>query len=100
MRARTAPADVTLHIRPSDLRRTPPTALDEGRFVGQLCSTGLGSVSFVVGRRDPDAPEWIALGYSTGGHERVWRRGRQSADGVITYLLAEDDSSSGYVSAA
>ena len=100
MRARTAPADVTLRIRPSDLCRTPPTALDEGQFVGQLGSTGLGNVSFVVGRRDPDAPEWITLGYSTGGYERVWRRARRSADGVIAYLLVEDDSSSGYVSVA
>jgi hypothetical protein len=100
MRARTAAAKTTLHIRPSDLRPAPPKRLDADQFVAQLGSTGLGGVSYVVGRRDPEPPEWIALGYATDAHERVWRRGGRPADGVVAYLLVEDDSSNGYVSVA
>jgi len=92
--------DLTLRIRPAELCNTPPAGLREDQFVAQLGSVGLGSTSYVVGRRDPRAPEWIVLGYATGGLERVWRRTRPHTDGVLAYALVEDDSSNGYVSVA
>lgn len=100
MKVRAGQANLTLRIRATELCRTPPKNLDADQFVAHLGSTGLGSVSYVVGRRDPEAPEWIVLGYATGGHERVWRRARPHTDGVLSYTLAEDDSSSGYLTVA
>ncbi|CAN7151316.1 hypothetical protein ACIPJ1_12610 [Microbacterium maritypicum] len=100
MRRRAAQAAQTMHIRSTELCRTPPASLDDDQFVAQLGSVGLGSTSYVVGRRDPHAPEWIVLDYATGGHERVWRRTRPQTDGLLAYVLVEDDSSNGYVSAA
>lgn len=100
MRRRAAQAAQTMHIRSTELCRTPPASLDDDQFVAQLGSVGLGSASYVVGRRDPHAPEWIVLDYTTGGHERVWRRTRPQMDGLLAYVLVEDDSSNGYVSAA
>lgn len=100
MRRRAAQAAQTMHIRSTELCRTPPASLDDDQFVAQLGSVGLGSTSYVVGRRDPHAPEWIVLDYAAGGHERVWRRTRPQADGLLAYVLVEDDSSNGYVSAA
>lgn len=100
MRGRAAQAELTMYIRSTELCRTPPIPLDDDHFVAQLGSVGLGSTSYVVGRRDPRAPEWIVLDYATGAHERVWRQTRQHADGVWAYVLVEDDSSQGYVSIA
>lgn len=100
MKARPAQANLTLRIRPTDLCRTPPKRPAADQFVAHLCSTGLGSVSYIVGRRDPEAPQWIVLDYATGGHERVWRRTRAHGDGVLSYTLVEDDSSSGYLTVA
>jgi len=100
MRRRAPQAAQTMHIRSTELCRTPPASLDDDQFVAQLGSVGLGSTSYVVGRRDPHAPEWIVLDYATGGHERVWRRTRPQTDGLLAYVLVEDDSSNGYVSAA
>ncbi|KJL25295.1 hypothetical protein RN51_00743 [Microbacterium oxydans] len=100
MRGRSGQADLTMRIRPTELCRTPPETLDGDQFIAQLGSVGLGSTSYVVGRRDPHAPEWIVLDYATGAHERVWRQTGEHADGVLTYVLVDDDSSKGYVSAA
>lgn len=100
MTGRGPQAEQTLRIRPTELCRTPPSRLREDQFVAQLGSVGLGSTSYVVGRRDPHTPEWIVLGYATGGHERVWRRTRTHTDGVLAYALVEDDSSNGYVTVA
>ncbi|MGH3691770.1 MAG: hypothetical protein ACRDT7_16590 [Microbacterium sp.] len=100
MRRRAAQADLTMHIRSTELCRTPPAPLDDDQFIAQLGTVGLGSASYVVGRRDPRAPEWIVLDYATGGYERVWRRARAHADGVLAYSLVEDDSSNGYVTVA
>lgn len=93
-------AELTLHIRSSELCSLPTAPLGADQFVAQLSSVGLGSASYVVGRRDPLAPEWIVLDYAAGGHERVWRQTRPHSDGVLTYALVEDDSSSGYVTVA
>lgn len=103
MKARTGQADLTLRIRPTDLCRTAPKNLDADQFVAHLASTGLGGVSYVVGRRDPEAPEvpeWIVLDYADDAHERVWRRACAHGDGVLSYALVEDDSSTGYLSVA
>ena len=100
MRGRSGQADLTMRIRQTELCRTPPETLDGDQFIAQLGSVGLGSTSYVVGRRDPHAPEWIVLDYATGAHERVWRQTGEHADGVLTYVLVDDDSSKGYVSAA
>lgn len=100
MNARAGKTDLTLRIRPTDLCRTPPKSLGADQFVAHLCSTGLGSVSYIVVRRDPEAPEWIVLDYADDAHERVWRRARAHADGVLSYTLVEDDSSNGYLSVA
>lgn len=97
---RRAEAELTLHIRSSELCSLPTAPLGADQFVAQLSSVGLGSASYVVGRRDPLAPEWIVLDYAAGGHERVWRQTRSHSDGVLTYALVEDDSSSGYVTVA
>ncbi|MFJ6533329.1 hypothetical protein [Microbacterium sp. NPDC091662] len=100
MRRRAAQADLTMHIRSTELCRTPPASLDDDQFVARLGSVGLGSTSYVVGRRDPRAPEWIVLDYAIGGHERVWKRTRPHTEGELAYVLVEDDSSNGYVSVA
>ncbi|MDF2506981.1 MAG: hypothetical protein K0Q52_840 [Microbacterium sp.] len=100
MSVRAARADLTLRIRSTDLRRTPPKSAGADQFVAHLCSTGLGSVSYFVGRREPEAPEWIVLDYADDTHERVWRRARTHGDGVLSYALVEDDSSNGYLSVA
>lgn len=71
-----AEAELTLHIRSSELCSLPTAPLGADQFVAQLSSVGLGSASYVVGRRDPLAPEWIVLDYAAGGHERVWRQTR------------------------
>lgn len=100
MRGRAAQADLTMHIRSTELCRTPPAPLDDDQFIAQLGSVGLGSTSYVIGRCSPSAPEWIVLDYAAGGHERVWRRARPHTDGVLAYALVEDDSSNGYVTVA
>ncbi|MFE7197863.1 hypothetical protein [Microbacterium oxydans] len=100
MRGRAGKADLTMRIRPTELCCTPPETLDDDQFIARLGSVGLGSTSYVVGRRDPHAPDWIVLDYATGAHERVWRQAGEHADGVLTYVLVDDDSSKGYVSAA
>lgn len=100
MKARPAQADLTLRIRPADLCRTPPKSPAADQFIAHLGSTGLGSVSYIVGRRDPEAPRWIVLDYADDAHERVWRRARAHADGVLSYTLVEDDSSNGYLTVA
>ncbi|MBT2495935.1 hypothetical protein J7E45_09970 [Microbacterium sp. ISL-59] len=100
MKARPGQADLTLRIRPADLCRTPPKSPGADQFIAHLGSTGLGSVSYIVGRRDPEAPRWIVLAYADDAHERVWRRACAHADGVLSYALVEDDSSNGYLSVA
>ncbi|NJI58573.1 hypothetical protein HCX50_03920 [Microbacterium oxydans] len=100
MKVRPGQADLTLHIRSTDLCRTPPKNPGADQFIAHLGSTGLGSVSYIVGRRDPETPEWIVLDYADDAHERVWRRARTHADGVLSYALVEDDSSSGYLTVA
>lgn len=88
-----------LHVRPEELRNTPPLSPGIGRLVAQLSSPGLGSTSYVVAGGDGPAPEWIVLDYPGGLHERAWRRIRPRTEGVLSYALVEDDSSSGYVTA-
>lgn len=100
MTGRSPQAELTMHIRPTDLCRTPPTPSGEVPFVAQLGSAGLGSTSYVVGRGGSHTPEWIVLAYAAGDHERVWRRKRRNPDGVVAYVLVADDSSDGYVTVA
>lgn len=87
-----------LHVRPEDLQNTPPVTAGVGR-VAQLSSAGLGSTSYVIAGGEGPVPEWIVLDYPGGHHERAWRRVRPCTDGVLSYTLVEDDSSSGYVTA-
>lgn len=88
-----------LHVRPDELRNTPPLTPGIGRLVAQLSSPGLGSTSYVITGGAGPAPEWIVLDYPDGHHERAWRRLRPGTEGVLSYTLVEDDSSSGYVTA-
>ncbi|PRB18279.1 hypothetical protein [Microbacterium sp. MYb62] len=100
MRARSGRPELTLHVQPVELCRTPPRSRRDDQFVAQLGSVALGSTSYLVGREGQSVPEWIVLDYATGGHERIWRRTRPHADGVLAYALVEDDSSNGYVTVA
>lgn len=92
-------AGTTLRIRPTDLHRTAPAVRAADDFVAQLGTAGLGAGSFVVARHPGRTPDWIVLDYAADGCERVWCRTRHEQDGMPTYLLVEDDSSTGYISA-
>jgi len=100
MRERSGRPDLTLRVHPAELRSAPPKLQSDDRFIAQLGSVALGSTSYIVGRRDQSVPEWIVLDYAASGHERIWRRTRPHADGVLAYALVEDDSSNGYVTVA
>ncbi|WAA66226.1 hypothetical protein [Microbacterium oxydans] len=100
MKRREARGDVTLRIRSAELSLTPPPRVAADEFVARLGSGGLGCTSYVVARREGTAPEWIVLDYAAEGRERVWRQVPSHADDVLSYVLVEDDSSSGYVTIA
>lgn len=97
MKRRDTGGDVTLRIRSADLSSAPPRRVAADQFVARLGSGGLGCTSYVVARREGTAPGWIVLDYAAEGRERVWRQTRSHADDVLSYVLVEDDSSSGYI---
>lgn len=100
MKRRSGRADLTLRINRTELCSTPPRRAGGDQFVAELGSAGLGGRSYVSVDIDERAPEWIVLDYAEGGHERVWGRAHSGTEGVLTYILVEDDSSTGYVSAS